>query len=269
MKKICGLVFILFSCAPSTLPKYSKLENLRILGLVASNPDPAVGATVGITAVVSYVNKDAAESLTYKIKGCADPGVSRGIVPTCEGGVDVFPEQTGSINFTTAANTDALSAVNITIPATFLDGLTGAALVIGKRYMVTYTVTSSNGAKSEAFKILTVSANTNKNTNPVLNNAMIDNAPLSSLPTTATTMIPSYTDASRETYLGYTGETKQEELITTWFTSDGNFRTARTLLTNIANFEPPAARPTTRPAAIVVFTRDERGGAAVKVYNNL
>lgn len=262
---LLALLVALSGCGRDDFPKFTTLENLRVLGIRANTPETSPGATVQLTALISDVT-GAGRALRVVVEACSDPGVGYGANPTCSGVADRVAVADTTVNLTGPAYTAALTAQSVTIPTTVLANYSGVDQYNGVPYLVTYSVSAGGGAERvDAFKRILVSTKPLKNSNPLLTDVVnAASTTVSALPTQATTLYPAITSGSNEIFsvLNGNGTTSnfQETLTTTWFASDGSFDVQRTESSNGNGYQPPGSRPTSHSVVIVLVTRDGRGG---------
>lgn len=267
-----GAFIFLSSCGESKLPKYTKLEDTRILALVASSPEVDAGATATITPIVSDITETS--SLSFEAKACLDPGVSVGADPTCEGSSSVVTLGTGTLNsgdmVVGRLFTGAATAFSVTAPA--------SSIIFAQRssqdqhngvsYLVTYKITNSSGNSVQSFKRLIVSTKSSKNQNPTVSQILSSGSALpSTLPLGQTLNLSlSFGAVTNEAYpvLSSDGSstTKTEDLTTTWFFTDGELKYFRTLNTDSNDFTTPSSAVTGRDSILLAITRDNRGGVS-------
>lgn len=266
-------VLLLSGCMDNNLPKYDELTGLRVLALMASSPEVDAGGSTTITPIVSDITETTA--LTYEAVGClsvtsADTG--------CTGNPTATALQNGTLNTgdMTAARsfTGSATAINVTVPAT--------AVVFNQRslqdqfngvsYLVAYTIRNSRGDTVQSFRRILISTRpvSEKNQNPILNDVLANGVALTTtLPAGQEVSItPSFGATVAESYRVQTDSgsfrTETEELITTWFITDGSLKYYRSVDTAENKFKAPDALPTTRDAFLIAITRDGRGGMAFK-----
>lgn len=257
----------LAGCGADTLPKFSKLEGLRILALRAEDPEtlPAGGA---ITVKALLYDRDG-RTLNYVASICTDPGIARGATPSCAGVSDA--SQIASSSTTPGAN--RLSEITLNVPntpSTVLDGASVAEAFNGVGYLLVLRVTSADGAATQtAFKQLVVSdaTKTTKNQNPGFNTpgVLSGGAAITAMPTAEITIAPSLAAGAEETYLYKVDSSLTlpltESITVTWLASDGEFSRTRTTGVSTSNvFTPPTSAVSGYTPVLVAIARDPRGG---------
>ena len=246
-------------------------------------------------------------SLQASIEWCLDPGIALGVTPTCKGNATrvvvgenqaitntatfLSPNYTGSLNPITIDLTLASQSIQSILSASFL-ALKPYQQYNGINFLIFYTLSpvSDSTQAITTFKRLVVSGSSkaSKNQNP--SGLSIQDSTtgieMTSLPTIQTSLT-AYVPASQaenyseETTSG-TFNSKTESIQTEWFftgpsdpecskkkecTSDGYFKLARSIPSEINVFYPPsAATPTTRGRILVGVVHDSRGGNSVKRY---
>ncbi len=260
----------LVSCSKDELPKYTELRELRILGLIANPPEVAAGGSTTITPVISDITETT--SLSYEAVGCLDPGVGIGAEPTCENSASAVAIQSGTLNSgdMTAAKgfTGSAASFPVTVSATSIIFLQQSAQKQhnGISYLITYKVTNSLGIVVKSFKRIIVSTKSTKNSNPNLISILGNGSPFTiTLPASQSlTLSLNLGSPAAETYSfqksdGST-ESRDEELLTTWFITDGTTRYFRTSGTETNTWDAPAGLTSGRDTFIITLTRDNRGG---------
>ena len=105
------------------------------------------------------------------------------------------------------------------------------------------------------------------NQNPTISAVLSNSVPYTTLSSGKVFLTPQFGANSPETFLVIRGDgstvQQTEELITTWFISDGAMDTFRTLNTDSVGFVPPTNPPPNgRHTVILAVVRDGRGGEA-------
>jgi hypothetical protein len=263
---------MLSGCAQGDLPEYNQLGPLRIFSLKVDPPEAAPGDFVILTPYLSDLNGKG-RSLTYSIEACPDPGLNRGIDPSCEGVTGKVAVANGTIDpssnltFKSPNFTGRVNRATITVPTDLLSGKSAVEQMVGVDYIVVYKVEASDGKSVTSVKRIRVSSNSNKNANPAFSSVQANGASVSSLPSSATALTAQFSSGSQESY-GVTrsdGSTAvlTETLITTWFISDGSFDYTRTYDSDSNTYTPPSSRPTEHNIIILGVARDGRGGEDV------
>jgi hypothetical protein len=110
-----------------------------------------------------------------------------------------------------------------------------------------------------------------KNGNPEITSIDLNDIPLSGVvpaPTSSANFRATSSAGSTETFQVMQRDgsftTRTEELVNTWFVSDGTFDFIRTTGNSENSWTPPETKPAGRGMVILVVTRDGRGGAAVR-----
>jgi hypothetical protein len=268
------LVIAIASCGSNNLPQYTALGDLRLLTIIADQPEVNPGTTVTFTPVLSDVNGQG-RVINFAVQGCIDPGVGIGAEPVC---VNPDPSSllTGTVAIAPGASmtyTGPVSSFSLTMPdaATIFNGINSVDQYNGVAYLVFYTISVPNGPSVISFLRVTVSSSnkTQKNQNPVMSSVDINDSPVTGIlpmPTSSVNLSVNYPPSSAETYStmqpdgSFTAQT--EELISTWFISDGSLDTYRTIGETEDSWTPPQPQPVGRGSVILVVTRDGRGGGA-------
>lgn len=263
-------VFILSGCSKDNLPEFNRLETLRVVTLISSQPEVNPGDTVTITPVVSDVR---ATSLKYSVSVCLDPGVSVGAEPTCEGSLSqiILATDVALVQPTLAESWTGLAdTFNVSIPseAIIFAGRSTLERYNGVSYLLQYTLSNDLGEKVKAIKRIVVSetSKTSKNLNPVTSDILANGVSLVTLtPGSTVELTTNLTASSAEAYFlqSATGlENHNENLVTTWFVTDGTTKFYRSEGLSSNSYEvsgPPAGRS----SYILAVTKDDRGGVSV------
>ncbi|MBC7692351.1 MAG: hypothetical protein H7222_11360 [Methylotenera sp.] len=259
-------------CGNDKLPKYSVLDRLRVVALIADHPEVAPGGSVTISPWVSDI-KGAGRALTYAVEACLDPGIGSGALPSCDGSATrVVLAQNASVT--------GISAPEYTGIAPTFTVVTPAAQIIflkradteqynGVAYLVTYTVSSSDGQKDRAFRRIVVSTRPFQNVNPVLSRILASGEELTTaLPPANVSISPDVTTTSPEDYQVKDSngvlQSRKEQITTSWLASDGALNRSRTVSPDLNDYTPPTAKPAGRGVILIGVTRDDRGGESVK-----
>jgi hypothetical protein len=275
-----GLAFILIlvmtGCGRNDLPKYQTLGDLRILTIVVNNPEVNPGDTVTFTPVLSDLNGNG-RTIDFAVQACVDPGITNGADPTCPT-PDPASIQTGTVTIPAGASqtyTGPVASFSMTMPdaATMFAGRTAADQYNGVIYLVQYNISVPNGPAINSFLRVFVStpSKTLKNQNPSIASVDLNDSPAADaipMPTVASNFRVISPASSSETYqvMQFDGSflTRTEEMLNTWFVSDGEFDYSRTVGSTENKWTPPGSKPANRGMVILVVTRDGRGGSAFK-----
>lgn len=258
---------VLGACSQDDLPKYSKLDGLRILALDLNTPEiqnPSAGAqTVQLTPYLSDIGGSGSIDLT--IQSCLDRGVSFGAEPTCEGAADVTTTNS-TLTFADAERTGPAAAitVNFTIPANLLSQYAAPLRFNGVAYLITVTATRGT-ATLKSFRRILLSTKT-PNQNPGIADVLAEGTTLSNLPAGETNLsFSTNTNPESYQYMNTKEEVSNltETFETTWFISDGELTTPRTRADETTKWTPPPTAPTGRSVVVVGVLRDGRGGVSV------
>lgn len=271
MKKIIFVLLFLglSACSNDTLPKYSKLDGLRILALdldklEIQNP-PAGVQNIQVTPYLSDIGGSGAINL--RVQSCLDRGVSLGVMPSCENSTDVTTVDS-TFNFADSERTASATPISIsfTIPANFLTSYAAPLQFNGVSYLITVTATRGN-TTLKSFRRVLISTKT-PNQAPVISDILGDGTSLSALPNKATSLSFAAT-GSPESYQ-YMNTKEEISNLTetyevTWFTSDGEIKSPRSRENETVLWTPPDTAPVGRSVVIVGVLRDGRGGVSVLI----
>lgn len=259
----------LSACSKDDLPDFNKLENMRVLAFQVNTPEVNPGATVTVTPIISDIN---ATSLNYTAQTCLDPGISVGAEPTCESNPtkQVIASQVGlTIPGVAESWTGVADAFAVTVPAAniiFANKLTQEKYN-GVSFLVEYILTNNLGTTLRTVKriIVSDSAKTTKNTNPLVTQVYADGVVMNTL--TLDTKVNVTTDlamTSAESYLVQNGDgstsSLTENLSVTWFITDGKTKYFRSENIKSNEYSTPVALPAGRSAYLIAVAKDDRGG---------
>ncbi|HTG02381.1 MAG TPA: hypothetical protein VK654_17500 [Nitrospirota bacterium] len=269
------------TCGHSDLPKYQTLGDLRILDVLVDKPEANPGDVVTFTPVLSDLLGNGRQ-INYSVQACVDPGLAFGADPVC-----TIPDpasiQSGSLTIPAGADatyTDAVSPFTLTMPdsATMFAGRSPADRYNGVIYLVQFNIGITNGPAINSFLRVFVSdpsVKTSLNQNPTSSIDLNDTPVLDefttrttiAMPVTAVNFRATSPASSLETYQYMQPDgtllTRTEQMLHSWFTTDGEFDYSRTD-NGTENKWSSAAKPSGRSAVIVVITRDGRGGSTFK-----
>lgn len=250
------------------LPKAQLLDRLRVLALIANNPEVSPGGTFTLSALISDV-RGGTRTLSYTLEMCRDPGLDYGATAACDHDTAKQTLASTAVTFSHARRTEAVTIPGTyTVPATlFTDAKTDTlSQYNGANYLVIFTLTASDGEVEKVFRRIKVSLATKpvKNTNPTLTGITLDTgAAQTTVPTTEKSLLVTASGASAEAYqeLETTGafESRTETLVVSWFASEGLLETATVALATANKFTP--ATTLTYPSFLIAVLRDERGGS--------
>jgi hypothetical protein len=263
---------LLTGCSQGDLPDYDRLGSLRILSLKVDQPEVAPGTSVTITPYISDLNGQG-RTLNFRAFACTDPGIARGLDPSCDEALDRIDVQSGTItpgappNYKAPNYTGAAPSISLTVPSTLLDAKSTFEKQLGIDYLLFYELKGSDGTSLQSFKRIHTSLQTQKNTNPTFVSIQTGGANLVALPTSTVSLTPLFSPTSKETYtvLRTDGSSAiiTESLLVTWFISDGSLDYTRTVDTDANPFSPPSPPPSSHSTILIGVVRDGRGGEDV------
>jgi hypothetical protein len=266
------------SCGKDDMPKYQSLGDLRILTVLVDKPEANPGDPVTFTPVLSDLHGNG-RTINFSVQACIDPGLSYGADPVCTN-PDPQSIRNGSHIIsagTDSTYTDLVSSFTLTMPdqITMFAGRNEIDKENGVIYLVQYNIRIENGPAINSFLRVFVSntAKTPKNQNPLIASVDLNDNPLSSA--TSSIPMPGVSNfrvvsppSSSETYTVIQPDGSvlihTEEMLNTWFVTDGEFDYSRTTGSAENKWSPPGAKPSGRNPVIVVVTRDGRGGSTFK-----
>lgn len=269
MKKLISAFFLigLSACGNDSLPKYTKLDGLRILAidldtLEIQNP-PAGVQNIQVTPYISDIGGTGAVNLT--VQTCLDRGVSIGADPTCANATDLTTVNS-TLNFADAERTAPATpiAASFTVPANLLANYATPLQFNGVPFLITVTATRGD-TTLKSFRRILISTKT-PNQAPGLADLLADGSSLTALPNkevnlsfTANTTPESYQYMNSKEEISNLTEVFE----TTWFTSDGEIKIPRTRENETTTWTPPSTPPSGRSVVVVGVLRDGRGGIDV------
>lgn len=250
MKKMSLKLALVFSvgiltvgCADMDQPKYTVLQDLRVLALELNAPEVGFDGTsfsvanVQLTPWVSDVH-GGGRILKADLEFCLDPGVSQGAVPSCENMSSrtvVYTGQTvvaGTTNAFQAPNySGSVATETISLPVAQSEIMvrfaiaTPAEIYNGLSLLLVYKIYAQDDPANfvTAFKRLVFSGSTKtvKNSNPsglqILNNGV----EISSLPAVDTQLVANMPSGQAESYSAYVSSNEirdfEEKIEVTWF----------------------------------------------------
>jgi hypothetical protein len=268
------LPLFLGACSDDSLPKYVELKDLRVLAIQAGTSGGAAEFSPGDSVTITPYISDyygGSRALTYEAFACINLALSVGGEPSCTGIPGAISVGSGSAAAPAISRTGSTTTFSVTIPTYILQGRSARDSYNGVSYLVTYTITAAGGPTVRAFTRLVVSesSKTVKNNNPQTTDLLANGTTLSSLPSGAVNLSVSYPSSSIESYdliqTDLSLQNRTEELLTTWFITDGDLKFFRTINTNTTEYTPPSSAPSGRQPLIVGVSRDNRGGVTVIV----
>lgn len=268
------LAVVTTQCAKDDLPKYQTLGDLRILAIVVDKPEANPGDTVTFTPVLSDLNGNG-RAINYAVQACIDPGLGAGADPVCAN-PDTYNSKNGTVTIPPGASltyTDVVTSFTLTMPEanTMFANRSAADQYNGVIYLVQYNISVPNGPAVNSFLTLLVSSptKTQKNQNPSIASVDLNDIPVPAsitMPTSASNFRVTFPASSTETYQVMQNDgsflTYTEEMLDTWFVSDGSFDYSRTTGSDENLWTPPGSKPAGRGIVLLVVTRDGRGGTA-------
>lgn len=262
---------LLFSCSQDDLPDFNKIDSPRVIALIADHPEASPGDTITVTPVISDLQ--ATTGLQDSVQVCVDLGISQGASPTCEGNptkVVVQNRRTLTLpglaeNWTGAADT---ATFVLPLEAVIFNQRSSQDQYNGVNYLVEYTLHSPSGVDIKAIKriAVTLSTKTTKNLNPVLTDIFSDGVSLVSLPINRKVNLThnlDFSSAENFSIMKTDGNLKNytEQLIVTWFITDGTTKYFRSEVGVSNEYTGPTAAPTGRSSYVLAVAHDNRGGA--------
>jgi len=272
-KLYCFIFLLVISGCSGEMKKYSKLEGLRVLGVVLDKPEINAPTTVNLTPFLSY--PEAADTiLDVSYEACIDPGVAYGAEISCEAMPasqvlrDAFTFDT-SVLGAASFYTGEMSPIALDIPEAafeFLATQSAERQFNGIDFIIILTVTDQKDVAASIRSVkrlsLTIKEDDKLNQNPSVEDILSAESELVAFPTTQVPMSLSGPSAA-ESYelLTPNGKTEfSESMLVSWFSNNGEFKFSRTDATEAVDFDPQGATS----GVIVAVYRDNRGGLAIK-----
>jgi hypothetical protein len=261
------LALLVSGCSGDNFKKVYLLENLRVLSLAANLPEVNAGASVTITPFVSD-RTGAGRSLSYRVIGCTDPGVTFGSDYSCEGQADrqEWVPLTAMPALAAPFYSEAAPSFSITVPSNILDGRSADDQFNGVAYLVFYEVVSSTETVT-ALKRIFASTRGTKNTNPVPTSVLAGGATLSARPQAQVTLTVDTPSSQFEDYeISNLGQAiaQKEDLLYSWYVSDGELTEERSSSTKDTKWTPADPIPALGQTLLILVTRDRRGGESIQ-----
>lgn len=276
--KITALLFLLVYMAACTdgLKDYSQLEGLRVLGVVADQPEINGPGAVSLIPFVSFPEASDSTTLRITYEACLDPGTAQGAEPNCADSsflIEPPTSYTVSLSDLGAASryTGAVSPFTVNIPPLPLDEFANFLTFNGLDVLVFMTVTNLNNPDQSTETIKRISVTSKEdglNNNPSFAGFQTspDSQPVGTLPSQPADFslsMPSTAESYRQQLIGGPIETLTEVLTVSWFTTGGSWENSRTEAGGINEFDPEDSTGVT----IVAVLRDDRGGLSVQILN--
>jgi hypothetical protein len=254
------LILFCFSCGGDDFTKVERLENFRVLGIIANSPEVSEGATVTVNALISDL-KGASAIIDGDFERCIDPGIARGASVSC----DLDPTKvSGNYDIPTGGFTNRTGIgpnLTFTIPSV-LTGRSSADRLNGVGYIVIFNF-SVDGKVHRAFKRILVSERTIKNTNPQIDSILLNGSAIGAAPLDGDRLSLA-TVSGAESYDVITAdgnlETRTEIFEVAWYTSLGKFDKPKASSDERVKFQGD------QPDFILAVIRDERGGIDFATY---
>ena len=271
MRWVLIFALLVSGCGGDNFKKVYLLENLRVLSLAANLPEVAAGASVTITPFVSD-RKGAGRSLSYRVIGCVDPGVTFGSDYSCEGQADrqEWVPLTAMPALAAPFYSESAPSFSITVPSTILDGRSTDDTFNGIAYLVFYEVVSSTETVT-ALKRIFASSRATKNSNPVPTSIQADGTTITARPQGQVTLTVDTPAAQFEDYeISNFGQKvpEKEDLLYSWYVSDGELTEERSSSTKETKWTPEDPIPAVAQTLVILVTRDRRGGESVQRWTN-
>ena len=271
--KFLILLMTLLSCGESDFKKFSKLGELRIVAIKADIPevDGTQTGSVNVT-LTPYISDIESKGRVFQVDvvTCLDSGITQGGETECENpNVEVYPNgnsfNTGSLS---ASNyTGAMDPITITInnPANLISNFSTQQKFNGVNYLVAFRL-SSGSTVLNAVKAVSISTRSSYNSNPIISGFEFDGLDLSgslSKKGKLKMLFSAGSEAYQVMRADGTITLKQENLLISWFVSEGKIRPPRIIDTQFSTFYPKSDNAIT----LIGVARDRRGGTDVLIIS--
>jgi len=266
----CLALAALCSCNTARLGQYEIIGDLRVLAIKTEPPEVSPGDTVTVTPLVSDIN--ASRPLRFSVEACLDPGILIGATPTCADRPDqtVIVQDAELTGLASPEFTGAAPSFSVTIPTTILDNRSASEKNNGVAYLVFYSVRAADGTTLlTSYKSIWASTRSVKNTSPTLSGVKVDGGAPGALPTAKANLSAVFTGDPKESYVSLdrfgVERTREENVVTSWYISEGTLEDPRSYLEEAVEWTPPAAPLADRRSIVVAVTRDGRGGESFQI----
>ncbi len=272
MKKLfLYLAVLIFLGCEDDENRFFELGEFRILAVQADTPEidgtSSAPIAVSLTPIVSDIDAGT-RNIDIDILACPDPGLQLGNEPTC----DATLPTTQSIPYTQissstlgARRTGAMTPFTVNIPPGLLTGQNSQVKFNGLDYLITMKF-KAGSETLETYKRITVSQRTTKNTNPLIQNVLLDGSVTGTLQNLDKLTIDLAPGSNEEVYdyenLDGIQSEKTEVYTTSWFTFKGTTDLRRTFMDEKAVFE---INPGETNPFVMAILRDDRGGIDFKL----
>lgn len=259
--KFLILLLLCMSCSGDNFQKVEKLESFRILAAITPSPEVAPNTPATIQLLVSDVN-GTLPTISGTFEACIDPGISLGAPVSCDhdparvsgAHVITFATLVPSANLRTGLNA---ATVNVTVPATILNGRSAREQFNGVGYIVIFRFVV-NGREEVSFKRIIATSRGIQNQNPSGSAILSGGVPLAAAPTDGENLIVTSSAPESFDVINVDGsqETRLEKFEVAWYTSLGKFDKPKSFVDESVEYQGK----TQTPSLIMAIVRDERGG---------
>ena len=273
MKILGGLLLIFSACNTPDFKNFSELGELRIMGIVADQPEIDGTRTDNVQVVLTpYISDIYGEGrkFTVVVAGCLDPGISQGASPRClNPKFEAYPNgNTFDSSALAKSNyTGAMDAVTITIsnPAAQIAGFSAQQRYNGINYLVVFRL-EYGATNLTAVKSISISERPKLNRNPEIAAIVFDEEQAANTLKSVDIDV-SFTEAGgQEDYQEMSADgsvaSLSESYFITWFYYLAEIKPSRILLGQQSKYKNEVS-----PYTIVAVVKDRRGGTAVRVKN--
>lgn len=270
MKNIFSYIFfiLIFGCGKEDFKRVYRLDEFRVLGIIANNPEVAAGSVVTLKPILSDRN-GGGRVLTATVTACSDPGINLGAEVNCTHDT-AATTATYTLNTATDINLGAANlytgmantSINITPPASLVNGKNALELYNGISYIVIFEF-NVDGKTIKVLKRISVTTRATLNSNPTVSQINFNGAAASGIPGEDINL--TCNGGGAESYQAYnidgSLETKTENLTVAWYVTHGKLNTSKTDVSVPAKFDRDGQSISN--FAVLCIVRDSRGGMAL------
>lgn len=269
------LLFSICSCSEPDFKKFYELGDLRIIGIEADIPEVDGNSTSDIDVTLTPYISDftaAGRTFTVTVISCLDPGFTRGAEPQCQTStIETYPNGNtfNTSSLSTSNYTGAMDPITITIanPSNLISSFSNQQKFNGVNYLVAFSLTSGSTSLT-AVKAIPISTRPTLNSNPEIENILLDSGVLTTSPLVKGSLSMTYTtNGGEEVYNEMLSDgsliQQTESFLITWFYTKGKVVPGRIIDGQTSKFNPDSSAATT----LVGVLRDRRGGTDIKILN--
>lgn len=267
------LLIMISGCGEENFKKFSKLGELRVVGIVSDVPEVDGTNTGNVNVTLTpYISDIEAAGRTFSVTvvTCLDTGVTRGGSPEClSPTTQTYPNGNTFNTAGLAANnyTGAMDPITVTIanPSSLISAFSAQQRFNGVNFLVAFRL-QSGSTITNAIKAIPISERTTLNSNPVIEGVTYNGAAITSGLNSGGALDMTFTNGAQSyEVMRADGSiiTKQESLLISWFVSKGKIQPPRMIDSQNTTFFPE----NTSAVTLIGVARDRRGGTAVRILN--